>query len=116
MSLHFYLKLRYDATHEEVEIAYKKYLVKHHPDKSKSDTLQLYLNIQREYEKYKKNLSDDNFYLRCFPREVQNVVCRCGSTFVYENLVANKIECECCSCYIIVEDEPRELKTTKKQI
>lgn len=112
MSLHFFLNLRYDATHEEIEMAYKKYLVRHHPDKSKRDTLNLYLNIKREYEKYKNNISDDNFYLCCFPGEVSSVFCRCGSPFLLDNLVANKIECECCSCYIIVENEPCELETT----
>ncbi|KAF9762648.1 Chaperone protein DnaJ [Nosema granulosis] len=110
MSLHFFLKLRYDASQDEVERAYKKYLIKHHPDKSKSDTLDLYLNIKQEYEKYKKNQTDENFYICCFPSEIEQIRCRCGSKFDEENIFANKIECECCSCYIIVENEPYKLK------
>ncbi|EOB12158.1 hypothetical protein NBO_508g0009 [Nosema bombycis CQ1] len=112
MSLHFHLNLNFDATKEEIEIAYKKYLIKNHPDRSKKDTLELYLGIKREYERYKKNLTDENFYISCLPNEIQKVVCRCGSYFQECLIEGNKIECECCSCYIIVEKEPKQLLNT----
>ncbi|WUR03658.1 uncharacterized protein VNE69_05247 [Vairimorpha necatrix] len=102
MSIHFLLKLPYDCSEDLLEKSYKKKIIELHPDRSKKNTLDQYYEIRKAYNKYKNNLLDDNFYLQCFIEDVDTLICRCGTYFDRSNLVHDRIECETCSCFIIV--------------
>lgn len=104
MSLHFLLGLPYNVDEEILEKTYKRKLVEAHPDRSKKDTKDFYYMIKKAYLDHKENLINENFFLECFVDEVNIIVCRCGTLFDKSNLVYDKVECETCSCFVIVKE------------
>jgi hypothetical protein len=109
MSLHFLLGLPYNVSEEVLEKTYKRNIVETHPDRSKKDTKDLYYRIRKAYEDYKHNLTNENFFLECSVNEVDTIICRCGTTFDKYNLVYDKIECETCSCFLIVTEDLKSI-------
>lgn len=107
MSLHFLLGLPYNVNDEILEKTYKRKIVETHPDRSKKDTKDLYYRIRKAYEDYKQNLTNENFFLECFVDEVDTIICRCGTPFDKSNIVYDKIDCETCSCFLVLS---RDLK------
>lgn len=103
MSIHFLLGLPYDVEKEKLKKVYKKKLLSLHPDRSKSDTTFEFLQLKNEYYLFEKNNSyNENFVLKCKIEDVNNIKCRCGTFYDICNKNNNKIECETCSCYILI--------------
>lgn len=92
-------------TKKELTAKYHKLLLKYHPDKSKTKTTDIFLEIKAEYEHKLNNeiQLDERFpFLSCRLKDVENLKCSCGSVFNIENMNGNRIDCDWCSLFILI--------------
>lgn len=105
MSVFKLLNLKNNATKEEVRQKYIRKLLMVHPDRN-NGLRDEYMNLKNEYERYVKGEMDENPYVVCSRNDIDSLVCRCGGRYkgLYENL--GRIECEYCSCFVELTDDP----------
>lgn len=87
----------------EVKSAYYKKLHRLHPKNNPKNTQNDYIKLVNAY---KKLLAGES-YLNCYKIVnfyESNVICRCGAEYEIGFSFVGKVECDFCSCFIIVEE------------
>jgi len=107
MDIFSVLKIDRKSTESEIKRAYHRALAKYHPTNRDFGDSDSFVSLQEIYKQY---LVGDYFH-NCY-RVVQiscrTVDCRCGGTYRVES--TGILECEYCSCFIIVEEDCKFLE------
>lgn len=101
--IHHLLKLKSNASKEEIKSNFYKIAFKTHPKNKTGGNEIQYIQLQEAYKKYL--LGDDfiNCYLVC-TNDIKKCECRCGGIYKIEEGYSGRLDCEYCSCYLEVED------------
>lgn len=108
MSIFKLLGLGRDTARSDVRRQYVRRLLSVHPDRS-SGSREKYAELVREYERYMGGETDENSYCVCSRAQAESLVCRCGGLYRVVHGDSGRIECEYCSCFIEVMDDPAQL-------
>lgn len=103
------LGLRKDATEKEVRSRYMKQLFAVHPH-VKGGSEEKYMMLKTAYERYCAGDVKENPYAVCRKEEAASMECRCGGRYSMSYEMSGRMECECCSCFIDLLEDPMELK------
>lgn len=103
IEIHTLLNLRSDATSNEIKVKYYKLIFQLHPSTKKTGNESEYIELQEAYRRYVAGDSFSNCFLVC-ENTRGTLSCRCGGVYQIEKSAVGKIECEFCSCHIIVEN------------
>ncbi|KAI5149942.1 hypothetical protein ENBRE01_1206 [Enteropsectra breve] len=107
MDIFSVLKIKSSSSLSEVKKSYYKRLAALHPA-SVGGCSEKFIELQTAYKQYL--LGDD--FLNCYGIYnigISSIACRCGGYYEVEEDFMGKIECDFCSCFIIVEEETKSL-------
>lgn len=102
------LGMRTDSSQIEIKVAYRKMLPVLHPNNRTTGSASGFIALQDAYRHYL--IGDDS--LNCFSIGVAGSAvphCRCGAAFSVPEAFLGRLDCECCSCFIILEEPYKEL-------
>lgn len=101
------------STQEEIKRAYRQRARETHPDTTKADTAQEFIQVKNAYTKALSILMDETHledsyetipYMTVPLSEYRDIQCRCGTIYENTNEIGT-VECIACSHYIeIVQD------------
>jgi hypothetical protein len=112
MSIFKLLGLKKNATEKDVRIHYIRRLIQVHPDRSSGSTDE-YLKLNNAYEAYTRNKGfQETPYAVCRRADIHSITCRCGEKYKLCHEVESRVDCECCSCFIEIEDNILEIGVT----
>ncbi|KAI4292190.1 hypothetical protein PAPHI01_1464 [Pancytospora philotis] len=102
------LGLRHDASRESVKLRYYRKLAEYHPDNRNSGDQSKFAAL---IAAYKKHLTGEDF-VNCYgvvANSQRTHSCRCDGIYEVPAEYEGRIDCDYCSCFIIVEQAPLAL-------
>ncbi|KHN70038.1 hypothetical protein CWI42_030520 [Ordospora colligata] len=112
MSIFKLLGLKKNATEKEIKTHYIRRLIQVHPDRPSGSKYE-YLKLNNAYEAYIRDRGFQEMpYAVCMRTEIHSISCRCGEKYKPYHEVDNRIDCECCSCFIEIEDGILQIDAT----
>lgn len=108
MDIYNKLRLRSDASKEEIKSKYYKLLSILHPRTKGTGNEIEYLELQKLYKRYL--LGDDctNCFYVC-SNNTKSISCRCGGVYEISDEYIGRLDCDFCSCFIFVEEKAKEI-------
>lgn len=108
MNIYGLLGLRSGATPEEVKTRYYKRLAEVHPNSRVEGSTASFIALTNAYKQYTLGEDAADCFCVC-ASNTGHVRCRCGGVYDVAPHELGKMECNYCSCFIFVEEAPREL-------
>ncbi|KAI5169138.1 hypothetical protein PAEPH01_0470 [Pancytospora epiphaga] len=106
MDIYRLLNLKSTTTPEQVKYFYYKRLVVLHPNsRMEESNADKFIELTHAYKQYLVGNDSLNCYRVCLNTE-RTVACRCGGCYFVELDRLGRIECDYCSCFIIIEETP----------
>ena len=102
------LGLPADATLERIRGAYKRALCVCHPSNRETGNAGQFIRLQAAYRRYVLGEEAENCLYVC-TAESSPPVCRCGALFAIQPAATGRVDCECCSCFVFVEEAAKAL-------
>lgn len=108
MDIFTMLQLRHTASPDEVKRAYYRRLATLHPTYTSTDNSGEFISLQSAYACYLLGEDCTDCYAVCTSNRTQ-FECRCKGIYMIQGGYLGRIDCEYCSCFIFVEDLPKQL-------
>lgn len=107
MEIHALLGIRSDSDKKVVRDKYIKMMAILHPNNKKTGDVNKFIMLQKCYKNF-ETMGDDSLCFKVVNSFTSTIICRCGGTYQIPTGFIGTIECDFCSCFIIVE-EPYDL-------